>query len=363
VKTEEISQLQDHLTDALKRCSARFLPNSVNDSPTMENEPYDEDQQLDDSFFSDEDEAKCEVFDTCDTSLKKDLSHTQMSHELKFFLDGSMRTYYWGDFEINGYVFPVLLAETCVAIVRRENKSFAKESLQETIHFILPPEDKKEVKILRDELLQVSKIHNNMDVNCLEKTSYNGTDIKAPMHAKVRSILHSEEVKEATKIKMQSSEILVVDGDLRSQVFDTLDGTIGLAKSFSLKPVIVTSTKYVQVYRVLCELGTRQRTCVFVKRNNPKYKFWYVRLYGPEHCDNILQGIVKIELNMSNQKSSTPNFEHYVDELSLLVFAERSPTSYPERRWASHIYPIHTAEKMAKCNLTEPLAFRQMFRI
>lgn len=347
-----------------------FIPASPKDYPPLEVDLIDYDQQIDEKLFSEDD--KCKNFERPNAKeLREQVvdlpDRLETELELKYFLDGTFRTYYWGDVEIGNYSFPVILGETVVSIVRRENKDFSRERLCKKINIVLPPEIYAEIQEFRQKLQEtVADKYPEINIATLERDPNSRNtkgDLKTSMLGKVRAILHEEEREEADRIARSKNEILVVDGDLRKTTFIGIQNTIGLAKSFSLKPVIEVPFNYIPLPKILRNLKKGQRTCVLIKKDEPQYKFWYIRLRNPEECENYWQGIVKVEVNLRDLKKPTDSFIDYVSQVSKLIYEERIPSSYPTKRWASHIYPIYVAEKLAKNSLTSPQVFRQLFKI
>lgn len=347
-----------------------FIPVSPKDYPPLEVDLIDYDQQIDESYFSEND--KCKNFEKPDAKELKEqvidlLDNLKTKLKLNYFLDGTFRTYYWGEVEIANLLFPIILGETAVSIVKRTSKNFKKERLSKKINIVLPPEEYIEIEEFRQKLQKalVNK-YSRINVATLERDpAVRNTkgDIKASMLGKVRAILHEEERREADKVPRSTNEILVVDGDLRKATFAGIQNTIGIAKSFSLKPVIETPLNNIPLSKILRTLKKGQRSCVLTKNSERQYKFWYIRLKNPEECENYWQGIIKVEVNLKDLKRPDNNFIDYVNQISRLIYEERIPSSYPTKRWASHIYPIYVAEKLAKSSLTSPHAFRQLFKI
>jgi hypothetical protein len=47
-----------------------------------------------------------------------------------------------------------------------------------------------------------------------------------------------------------------------------------------------------------------------------------------------------------------------VERLSRALVAERSVSSYPTPRWATHLYPVYCAENYLKASLLNPIVMR-----
>lgn len=346
--------------------NGNFIPASTKDYPPFETEPFDYEQQLDEANFNGEENALCVNFEEQGKLIYDLPLYEKPAYELKYFIDGTFRTYYWGDFEVGKILCPVILGETVVSIITRENKNFHKIDVDKKINIVLPPIETREISEIKEKLSKRLERYDLIRIATVEKDMAAADirgDIRTAMLGKVRAMLHEDERENAIKIQHAKNEIVVIDGDLRSELFTRMENFIGVAKSFSSKPIIIMPNSYEYLPMVLRHLKKRQRTCILTKKNEPQYKFWYVRLRNPEECDNYLQGIVKIEINRRDVKKATNEFVDFVNQISLLIFKERLPSSYPIRRWTSHIYPIYIAEKLGKSCLTPTLAFRQLFKI
>lgn len=362
----DVKIVREAFKEALKEIGGEFVGITAN-IPPLEHEHIEYEQQRDEENFYDED-SKCFNFEG--SQLYHKISQTEYSNNeltLTYFVDGSLRAHYWGDIVVGMYFFPIVLGETVVAIVKRNNVNFKTYGIEHYVNIILPAETFSEVSVFREKLQKNLEGINYVRVVSVERAEKEDkkskSDARMILLAKVRSVLHNDECAIIDKICRCENEVVVLDGDLRSEIFKDKPKFIGIAKSFSLKPVITLPTGIRPLPEILHNLEVGHRTCVFAKETEPQYKFWYVRLHPSEVCETYFSGVVKIEVNQKSIREPTAEFIDFVNTVSYLVYKERNPTSYPTRRWASHIYPIYIAEKIAKSHLTSVEVLRQKFKI
>ncbi len=158
-----------------------------------------------------------------------------------------------------------------------------------------------------------------------------------------RDIMHSLEHEIAESLDREN-HWLVMDGAIRKEEFLKLDNTIGLAKSFSRKPVFdLGDGRPLMITTYLSRVRDGERSAVFKKE---KVGFWYVRLrtYPPMEP---LGGLVKIDFRLDEEELSQETIK-LIDEISAEIYALRSPSVYPHPRWPSFIYPIRLAEEIMR---------------
>lgn len=349
---------------ALQEVSGEVIGVTAN-VPPLEHENIEYEQQQDEENFFEEN-SECSIFEGQTLSYFdiSQLGNKVDNWVLAYFIDGSLRAHYWGDIAVGSYFFPVVLGETVVAVVKRYNTDFKTHKIERYVNVILPTETFEEIARFKEKLQKNLESINYIRVISVEREKEESqNDKRMVLLAKVRSVLHNDECEIIEKINRQQNEVIVLDGGLRSEIFRDKPGLIGVAKSFSLKPVITLPRRFISLPEILRGLDIGQRTPVFVKTTEPQYKFWYLRLQPFDRCETYFSGVVKIEVNLRNLSEPTEEFINFVNTVSYLVYKERHPTSYPTRRWASHIYPIYIAEKLAKSHLTSAEVLRQKFKI
>ena len=171
----------------------------------------------------------------------------------------------------------------------------------------------------------------------------------------------------AAEIERDAGDWLIIDGAIRKELFLKLADTIGLAKSFSRKPVFSVngSKNKKDVVSLLGPLKEGHRTLVFkqdvaIEESEPIKKsiaFWYLRLRGGAGLENPLQGVVKAEMHHEGDEL-TAEQANEVNIISRALLAEKYVSPYPVPRWPAHIYPIYTAENYIKASMFPPIYIR-----
>jgi hypothetical protein len=350
------------ILDALAESNAAFIPASPTDEPPVEVEPADPDRLRDDTYFKDNN--ICETYEPVDRfnpvmSIPVGTPLTRSEdHVFQYFLDGSLRTYYWGDIAVSTASYPVLASEIAVSVLKRDENGFMHPCSSSHEVIAIFPFTRG---VIRDSLENRSL--GTIKPVFLGSDPEAGRDLRSVLAAKAREQLHALEVDTAVNLAdRKDGEWLVVDGDIRQSSFLRLKETIGLAKSFSWKPVIrVTNSQYqFNLPRVIQKLRENERTPVLRKKSDdyPSLAFWYLRFWPIDRLDNYMQGVVKVEVVMEGKWDEKK--EALVSRLSRALIAEKLPVIYPERRWHSHIYPIYQTEMHVKDTLFSPQVMRQI---
>lgn len=269
--------------------------------------------------------------------------------KFKFFLDGSLRTKYLGEFLEGGTNFSILISEVCSTVVKREKCKIDLSSLKKNIYFIFPHKDSgfivdttfEKLEKLQEDLERKNDI---FQIKFLEKSEVK-KDLRYSMQGKARDLMHSLEHEVAEKIKREEDDWLIMDGAIRKSEFLKLKSTIGLAKSFSRMPLFIlpNNRKPMTITSYLKNIREGERSVVFKKQSDvskhEKVAFWYIRLrtYPPMEP---LGGLVKIDICLKEDKIDS----EFVDALSSEIYFLRYPSVYPHYRWPSYIYPIRIAE-------------------
>lgn len=276
---------------------------------------------------------------------------------LVYFLDGSLRTKYVGEYSEGRLSCPLIVSEIGVTVVKRELRNVRPLTLKKRQYFIFPHKDSG---LLSD--TTYDRLHNlgeelernssRTRVEFLQKTDIKG-DVKYSMLGKVRSIMHDFEHDVGSSLERLSTEWLVMDGAIRKHEFMQLPNTIGLAKSFSRKPVLdVGRGKPIMLPLYLRGVKEGQRSAVFRKQQETTEQlvFWYVRLRSLPQIEP-LEGVVKIDYNLRKDNLEREDIDR-IDEISAEIYSLRNPAIYPHRKWLSTIYPIKFAEECLSSSFT-----------
>jgi hypothetical protein len=294
----------------------------------------------------------------------------------KFFLDGSIRTYYLGEQIENGRAYPLIATEVAsAAITRSDDGRPSVAGFMRKIAQLVPPsppmlpETVHELMSLREHMAS-SASRFKLDVIKLEREEHKeGVDLRTSLLGKARAVMHDVEHSLAHRLKRKEGEWLVLDGAIRKHEFLGLNETIGLAKSFSRNPIFRTPNRgIIDVVALVSELREGQRTAVFKHVSDSessaadwaKVAFWYMRLRSRKGLEGPLQGVVKIDYHLEKDELDSADIE-LVNTISRALAAEKYVSPYPTPRWHAHIYPIFAAESYIKSSLLSPLVFRGYF--
>jgi hypothetical protein len=293
-------------------------------------------------------------------------------HVFRYFLDGSLRTYRWGEKLEGNRSFPVIVTEIGCAVMKRgSDGTVGSEIFRRRICLLLPPSPPVSDDTATDlgEGLKDLGGHGGLalELEPLKKAEHKG-DIRNALLGKARSVMHELEVDVATTLPRSDSSWLIIDGAIRKSIFLNLSHTIGVAKSFSKKPVFVVppAQEKRDVVSVLNGLPLGARSLVFMSSakddeadedTSLRIASWYLRLRTSMVAGDPLHGVIKVDYVLPGAWDKARD-RPIVDRLSRALLAERSVCPYPEPRWAAHLYPIHCAEIYLKANLLNPVVMR-----
>jgi hypothetical protein len=301
-------------------------------------------------------------------------------HFFKFFLDGSIRTYYLGEQLENGRSYPIIATEVAsAAISRSDDGRPSVAGFKRKIALLIPPappmlpETVHELMELREQMAASTSRFKLEVVRLDQRERQEGVDLRTSLLGKARAEMHSVEHELAHQIGRGAGEWLVLDGAIRKHEFLGLKETIGLAKSFSRNPIFRTRDHgIIDVVTLISELHEGERTPVFKHESGldpesgesdkvtKEVAFWYIRLRSGKGLEGPLQGVVKIDLHLEKDQLDPSDVE-LVNTITRALAAERYVSPYPTPRWHAHIYPIFTAETYIKASLLSPLVFRGYF--
>jgi hypothetical protein len=356
-----------------------FLPATLDELPE-EPQPHDSDKYDDDMIF-DKRNLCFNIEEPRENGATSVFPGDQLQRAnlnlFQYFLDGSIRTYYLGEQIEGNRAYPVMATEVASAIVERGNDGRANIALfKRRIALLIPPCP----PVSDDTFNQLAKIGNSFEQDATKlkldiiplkrRDRKEGVDLRTSLAGKARSVMHDLEVESAISIPRSNKSWFVVDGAIRQSKFLELQRTIGLAKSFSRKPVFtVSGRKPRDVVSLVSNLKKGHRTLVF-KQKSPKddddkvkksIAFWYLRLRGGRGLQSPLQGIVKIDLVVKEDYLEDEQ-RQLVNLISRALLAEKYVSPYPTPRWHAHIYPIYVAENYIKSVMYAPILFRSYFK-
>ena len=332
------------------------------DQPIEEERRSDQDQIDDDRNFTGS-SYLCESMEPevgSQTHKIDDMS--QMPDNLSYFLDGSIRTKYVGEYVEGPVSFPLVSSEVAVAVIKREGSKLRPFRLLKNIHIIFPHKD---TGLISDTTFErLSDLGRNLQeqgsstrIDFLVKSAL-VSELRSSIRAKARAIMHDLEHEVATSLETSETEWLVMDGAIRSYEFAGLKNTIGLAKSFSRKPFLECGGKQLSIPSYMTKLKQGERSAIFriTGTSNSILKdvaFWYVRLRTFPPMEP-LGGIVKVDINLSRYRDSGLDMRDDVNRISSELYSMRFPSVYPWPRWPNYIYPIRVAEMYMNSSLINP---------
>jgi hypothetical protein len=343
---EQIDQIRK-LGECLK--GGEFIESPF-DIPIEEEQRGDPDKTDDDqNFLSEQNDVK-----SLEQGLvegKKDIKSITYKPKLVYFLDGSLRTKYLGEYIEGERGFCILSSEVSCAVVKKNVRSLEPFRIEKKLVFIFPHKDTGLISdTLFERLKRLDEIwgtqNNILRIGFLMKKEQKISDVRYSMEGKARHIMHTLELQIAEDFE-RGSDWLVMDGAIRKEEFLDLKNTIGLAKSFSRNPRFdLGDGKPLMISRYLSKIREGERSAVFKKIGENNVAFCYVRLrvYPPMEP---LGGLIKIDFKLDEDELSADK-ERLIDEISAEVYALRSPSVYPLPRWPSMIYPIRMTELMMR---------------
>lgn len=320
------------------------------DLPVEEERRGDPDQSDDDRNFADG-ENICVSLEPALPNGKKDVSKVPFEPRFSYFLDGSLRTKYLGEYMEGERNFPILASEVSCAVIKRDASSLQPHRLERKFAFIVPH---KKTGLISDSLYEKleeldqswRKEGSIFGIEFLMREREEMRDVRYSMQGKARDVMHNLEHDVAKSIDLEE-DWLVMDGAIRKEEFLELDNTVGLAKSFSRKPLFdLGDGRPIMITKYLSRVRDGERSAVFRKEGEKRVIFWYVRLrtYPPMEP---LGGLVKVDFKFDGETLSEAQVR-LIDEISAEIYAHRSPSVYPQPRWPSTIYPIRMAELMMR---------------
>jgi len=280
-------------------------------------------------------------------------------HLFRFFVDGSIRTYFLGTGIEGTRSFPIELAQIGSAVIKREDNGRLRVLAHKHRIILLLPKQNQGISdtlwyriqsIEKPEWLEV------VDFTLPDILADTKKDPRDKAGAKARSLMHKLEIEliKATNPFRNENAWLVLDGAVKFIEEDIWNSwkynpyLIGVAKSFRKDPMFQFGRRTSQrkdITSILAGLPYAHRTVAFSAFDG-QVAFWYVRLREQRELDYPLMGVVKVELPRPNKE---PVPSELADLISSALVAERNVTPYGlDRRWHCSLYPIYVAEQVIK---------------
>jgi len=282
-------------------------------------------------------------------------------HLFRFFIDGSIRSYFLATGIEGTRSFPIELAQIGATVVEREDGGQIKvHSHKQKVLLLLPKQNQGVSDTLWAQLRKISKpdFLELVDFTLSDPLSDAKKDPRDKAGAKARSEMHKAEIEliKSTDAFRNDNTWLILDGSVKFIEEDIWDSwrdkpspyLIGVAKSFRKDAMFQfgqRSTQRKDITGILAGLPHAHRTVAF-NADGGKIAFWYVRLREQKELDYPLMGVVKVEIP---RPDLTPVSAELADLISMVLVAERNVTPYGlDRRWHCSLYPIHIAEQVIK---------------
>jgi len=279
----------------------------------------------------------------------------------RFFIDGSIRTYFLATGIEGRRSFPIELAQIGAVVVKRnEDGQIKVHDYNQKVLLLLPKQSQGISDTLWDELRRINKpdFLEIVDFTLPDSLSNVKKDPRDKAGAKARSEMHKLEIQliKSTDSYRNEDTWLILDGSVQfieQDIWDSWAGEqspclIGVAKSFKKDPIFQfgrRSSQRKDITSILAGLPHAHRTTVFSAYGG-KVAFWYVRLREQRELDYPLMGVVKVELPRPDY---TPVPADLADLISRVLVAERNVSPYGlDRRWHCSLYPIYIAEQVIK---------------
>ena len=276
-------------------------------------------------------------------------------HLLRFFLDGSARTFFLGDAVEGRRRTPIHVAQVgAAAVFRRDNGQI---SVARAVHKVVLMLSKNAVSFgatVEDLVKRAGAdfgFHDTLEEDGETEKSSPGREPRSRAAHKAHHIMAGEEERLGRGLRRDHGQWLVLDGSLGKDLhaWKAVPKFFGVTKSFSREPLFklpgARGGQVVNLYELLANLPFSARTCAFSARSG-KVVVWYVRLREQRQLDYPLMGVVKIEFPNPTAEAVPSDL---IDELSSAIVAERQVTPHgKDIRWHAHLYAIYLAERAVK---------------
>lgn len=310
-----------------------------------------DEEEIEDLLINSETKEITEFLETpapADLYLETPPLHRSQENFYRYFIDGSIRTYFLATGIEEDRSFPIELAQIGAAVIERDESGRAcPVAVRHRLLLLLPRGPLGASDTLWNQLQGLNTPDGFFEViNTAEKTVNTPAEptienLRTRAGGVARNRMHLLEIEliKTTDGRRGDSSWLILDGAVKLDKFIEADHLIGVAKSFRKDPLFSVGRKRSQrrdVAKLLAGLPYAHRTAVFSSHGG-KVAFWYVRLREQGQVDYPLMGVVKVELPRPDK---TPVASALVDHISCALVAERNVTPYGlDRRWHCHLYP------------------------
>jgi len=277
-------------------------------------------------------------------------------HLYRYFIDGSLRTYYLAT-GIEGHrSFPIELAQIGAAVMQRDDRGTVRPLAgRQRILLLLPKGPLGVSDTLWQQLKRLDtpdglfEVIDTTEKNAMTPDEATIENLRTRAGGIARNRMHKLEIAMIGRTDGLRNEDswLVLDGAVKLDEFIETPFMIGVAKNFRKDPQFQFGRQRTRrdITSILAGLPYAHRTVAF-SAHQSQVAFWYVRLREQKEVDYPLMGVVKVELPRPDR---TPVDAQLADLLSRALVAERNVTPYGrDSRWHCHLYPIFLAEEAIK---------------
>lgn len=278
-------------------------------------------------------------------------------HLYRFFIDGSLRTYYLATGIEGNRSFPIELAQIGAAVIGRDDKGKVNVlGIKNSILLLVP---KGQFGVSDSVWAELEKLNSSdrffQVIDTAQKTANtpqepNIENLRTRAGGIARNRMHKLEIEMIglTDGYRDEAHWLILDGAVKLDEFIKTPHMIGVAKNFRKDPQFNfgrRSNQRKDITQIIAGLPYAHRTAAFSSHDG-QVAFWYVRLREQGEVDYPLMGVVKVELPRPDR---TPVESELADLLSSTLIAERNVTPHGrDKRWHCHLYPIFQAEQAIK---------------
>lgn len=277
-------------------------------------------------------------------------------HYFRYFIDGSLRTYYVATGMEGNRAFPIELAQIGAAVMTRSDYGDVRPLASRLRILLLLPKGQLGVSdTVWSELKKLStsdgffEVIDTTEKNAMEPGDATTENLRTRAGGIARNRMHKLEIAMIgqTDGLRNDDTWLILDGAVKLDEFVKTPNMIGVAKNFRKDPKFRFghSPKRKDITNILAGLPFAHRTVAF-STHGGKVAFWYVRLREQKELDYPLMGVVKVELPCPDGQAVPSEL---VDLISRTLVAERNVTPHGrDNRWHCHLYPIFLAEQAIK---------------
>lgn len=279
------------------------------------------------------------------------------NHLYRYFIDGSLRTYYLATGIEDNRSFPIELAQIGAAVMQRDDRGRVRPlARRHRILLLLPCGQLGVSDTLWAQLKALDtpdgffEVIDTTEKNAITPEEATIENLRTRAGGIARNRMHRLEIDmiQQTEGLRNEGAWLILDGAVKLDEFIKTPHMIGVAKNFRKDPQFLFGRQRTQrrdITSILAGLPYAHRTVAF-SAHRAQVAFWYVRLREQKEVDYPLMGVVKVEFPSPDQ---TPVDAALADLISCALVAERNVTPYGlDSRWHCHLYPIFLAEQTIK---------------